>query len=149
MRTGRPRKPTALKIMHGTARKDRANPEEPQLAAPDITKPPKGMTRGAKAEWKRLASELVTAGVLTVGDVKVFQRYCEIVAKVEAYERMIRKVGIENSHSLGYANYLIKLQLQQKQYSETLGLTPSSRSGVKATKKSKDEDSAFLFGKSG
>ena len=125
-------------MLQGTHRRDRANASEPQLAEADVAKPPKGMTRRARAEWNRLAPDLAAAGILTVGDVRQFQRYCEIVAKVEEYERLIRQVGVESAHSLGYANYLLKLQLQQKQYAETLGLTPSARGRVQATPKVKD-----------
>src|SRR5690348_12747418 len=109
MRTGRPRKPTALKILQGTARRDRMNVDEPKLAPAPIA-PPRGMTGRAKQEWIRLCALLVTAGVITVGDTSTFESYCRLVAEVETYEKLIKRVGVESAHQLGYANYLLKLR---------------------------------------
>lgn len=57
-----------------------------------------------------------------------------MVGEVSAYEKLIKRVGRESAHKLGYANYLLKLRTQLRQQAAHLGLTPSSRSGVKAVK---------------
>jgi P27 family predicted phage terminase small subunit len=78
--------------------------------------------------------ELIKKGVLTVGDMNAFEQYCTLVGSVAEYEELITTVGLEQAHALGYANYLLKLRTQCRQAAAHLGLTPSSRSGVKAVK---------------
>jgi P27 family predicted phage terminase small subunit len=88
----------------------------------------------AKTEWVRLADELIAKGVLTIGDMHAFEQYCRLVGEVDSYEAQVKKVGLADAHKLGYANYLLKLRTQLRQQAAHLGLTPSSRSGVKAAK---------------
>jgi phage terminase small subunit len=82
-----------------------------------------------------------------------FEEYCRLVGEVDEYEKMINKVGRADAHKLGYANYLLKLRTQLRQQAAHLGLTPSSRSGVKAVKVvTKDAAAAKrdrFFGKTG
>lgn len=149
-RRGPQPQPTALKIERGNPGQRPLNHEEPELAAPETTIPA-GMTGRAKAEWLRLVEELTTKGVLTVGDMHGFEQYCTLVGDIDRYEKLIRKVGLEQAHALGYANYLLKLRTQCRQQAAHLGLTPSSRSGVKAvkvaTKDAKADKRARFFGK--
>lgn len=142
--------PTALKIERGNPGKRALNQDEPDIA-PAPMEPPAHLKGRALKEWKRLGPELVEKGVLTIGDLAVFETYCQLVADVDAYERLVRKVGKARAHFLGYANYLLKLRAQQKQYAAELGLTPSSRSGVKAAKSpaTVDPKRARFFGNGG
>jgi P27 family predicted phage terminase small subunit len=135
-RRGPPPKPTALKLERGNPGKRPLNTEEPELT-PATRKPPAGMKGRAKAEWTRLVDELITKGVLTVGDMHAFEEYCTLVGEVDHYEKEM----VHNrtaAHTLGYANYLLKLRTQLRQQAAHLGLTPSSRSGVKAVKVAAD-----------
>jgi P27 family predicted phage terminase small subunit len=132
-RRGPQPQPTALKLERGNPGHRPLNQDEPQLAAP-ASKVPVGLKGRAKAEWSRLVDELISKGVLTVGDMHAFEEYCTLVGEVDSYEKLIRKVGRETAHRLGYANYLLKLRTQLRQQAAHLGLTPSSRSGVKAVK---------------
>lgn len=88
----------------------------------------------ARTEWLRLAPELIEKGVLTTGDLVIFEQYCRLVGDVAEYEELVRTLGRPKAHRLGYVNYLLKLRAQLKQYAAELGLTPSSRSGVRAVK---------------
>jgi P27 family predicted phage terminase small subunit len=132
-RRGPQPQPTVLKLARGNPGKRPLNDAEPELAAATTTAP-KGLKGRAKSEWNRLADELVTKGVLTIGDMHAFEEYCRLVGEVDAYEKYIAKVGRAEAHRLGYANYLLKLRTQLRQQAAHLGLTPSSRSGVKAVK---------------
>ena len=125
--------PTELKLDRGVPSHHALNRDEPELAAPSSAVP-SGLIGRAKTEWVRLAEELISKGVLTVGDMHAFEEYCRLVGDVDEYEKLIRKVGREEAHALGYANYLLKLRNQCRQQAAHLGLTPSSRSGVKAVK---------------
>jgi P27 family predicted phage terminase small subunit len=133
MTRGRKPTPTALKLERGNPGHRPINAEEPVLAAASAIVP-SGLKGRARKEWTRLANELITKGVLTVGDMHAFEEYCTLVGEVDSYEKLIRRVGRETAHRLGYANYLLKLRTQLRQQAAHLGLTPSSRSGVKAVK---------------
>lgn len=132
-RRGPQPQPTVLKLARGNPGKRQLNHDEPDLAAASHAVPA-GVTGRAKKEWVRLVDELITKGVLTVGDMHAFEEYCRLVGEVDAYEKLITKVGRAEAHRLGYANYLLKLRTQLRQQAAHLGLTPSSRSGVKAVK---------------
>lgn len=125
--------PTALKLARGNPHQHALNHDEPDLAAATHAVPA-GMTGRAKKEWVRLVDELITKGVLTIGDMHAFEEYCRLVGEVDTYEKLITRVGRPESHRLGYANYLLKLRTQLRQQAAHLGLTPSSRSGVKVVK---------------
>src|SRR5687768_13401318 len=103
-RRGPQPQPTVFKIERGNPGRRPLNQEEPELAAPTAKVPP-ALTGRAKAEWIRLADELIAKGVLTVGDMHGFEQYCTLVGDIDRYEKLIRKVGLESAHSLGYANY--------------------------------------------
>lgn len=135
-RRGPQPQPTQLKIARGNPGRRPLNPDEPQLEAPSVAsrKPPASLKGRAKKEWIRLADELISKGLLTVGDLTTFEQYCRLVGDVDAYERLITRVGRARAHELGYANYLLKLRTQLRQQSAHMGLTPSSRSGVTPVK---------------
>ena len=57
------------------------------------------------------------------------------------YEALIEELGDQAASRLGYPNFLLKIRGQLKQYAAEYGLTPSSRSAVKA-KKPKDAAAA-------
>lgn len=133
-RRGTKNTPTALKIARGNPGHRAINHEEPELAPVADATPPAGLPKRALAEWKRLAPELIKSGVLTVGDLDTFETYCRLVADCVQVEALVKKHGIQVSQSQGYTGLLIKLRAQKKQYAAELGLTPSSRSGVKKVK---------------
>lgn len=126
-----------LKIARGNPGDHKLEPE-PQLpaatAAPaDATaeKHAPDLAGAALAEWDRLRQVLIDAGVLTTGDEAVFLQYCRLVGEIAEYETKVVKVELEDAHRLGYAGHLMKLRNQFRQFAAELGLTPSSRSGVK------------------
>ena len=72
-----PRKPTALKLLEGTDRKDRANPAEPKYEAVDRMEPP-GNLRDPRAieVWNELVGLLTGQRVLTVADGFALAELC-------------------------------------------------------------------------
>lgn len=134
--------PTALKLERGTPGHHKLNHDEPDLPQPATIKPPKGMTGKAKQEWIRLADLLVSRGVLTEGDMDAFEEYCHLVGDVDQYRRLAKRVGPSSAVSLGYASALNKLRTQKRQQAAHLGLTSTSRSGVKAAKVTATKDAA-------
>lgn len=140
-RRGPQPQPTVLKLARGNPGRRPLNHDEPELPAASRGVP-KGMTGKAKEEWVRLIDVLTDSGVLTVGDMDAFEEYCWIVGDVHEYRQLVRKVGKEQATAMGYANHLNKLRLQKRQQAAHLGLTPSSRSGVKSVGAVKKDEAA-------
>jgi P27 family predicted phage terminase small subunit len=140
--------PTALKLARGNPGKRPINQDEPELAAAAI-KPPTGLSRAARSEWMRLAPELIGAGVLTVGDNAVFREYCEIVGELETLRKLVKRTGHVDAKKLGYVRDLKDMRALLKQFAAELGLTPTSRSGVKKIKgkKATEEKRSRFFGR--
>ena len=132
-RRGPQPQPTVLKLARGNPGKRAINQDEPELA-PAGRAVPKGMTGHAREVWLRLVDELCDKGVLTVGDMDAFEEYCWIAGDVAAFRALIRKHGIAKAKAAGYVGDLNKLRTQLRQQAAHLGLTPTSRSGVKAVK---------------
>lgn len=138
-RGGPPPTPTALRLLRGNPGKRPINTEEPALERAN-TAPPKGLKGKARAEWVRLVDELVDKGLLSVAELEAFRAYCELVAEVDEYQRLIRRVGREDAHRLGYVGHLLKARTQLRQFMLALGLTPTTRSGVRAIKTAQTSD---------
>ena len=64
----------------------------------------------------------------------LFENYCRGLTDLRRYEIRARKAGPELAIAKGYAGMVVKLRAQVTQLQAQLGLTPSSRSGVKVTK---------------
>jgi phage terminase small subunit len=115
------RKPTALKMLHGTDRADRANPAEPQPAV-GAEPPPWLPKRGvARAAWNRLAPILSHLRVLTVADAEALALACDALAEYLAARD--DPDGWRHADS-AWKRYLYALR--------DFGLTPASRPKVSA-----------------
>ena len=141
MKTGRPRIPTALKLIRGTQRADRMNPNEPKPAV-DIPPAPAHLSDEARAEWERITPELAALGLLSRIDRASLAAYCEfwadfvqacaMCATKEGQDRKVIKAAtgtlIENPY------YTIKkrsAELMHK-FATEFGLTPASRTRINA-----------------
>src|SRR5262245_61164630 len=71
------RKPTPIKVLHGTARPDRTNPNEPHYSSPTSLEPPAWLDAEASGHWRLLAGKLAEAGVLTEVDAPLLAAACE------------------------------------------------------------------------
>lgn len=78
----RPRKPTPLKVLHGTTRSDRANPAEPKPADLSIrAKPPEWLGDRGKEAWADLLPVLHKMGVVTTADPMAFALLCDALGE--------------------------------------------------------------------
>ncbi len=130
-RTGRPPKPTRLKLLAGTARPGRMrNEPQPEIKAPRC---PGWLAPAAKSEWKRLAKTLVRLGVLTELDRGVFSSYCQSWAKWQEAERAIQKHGLVIRTKTGYVmqSPVVSIAKQERkamlEAGSELGLSPAAR----------------------
>jgi hypothetical protein len=75
----RPRKPAHLKIISGTARKDREAPPPVKLATLDaVPDPPEWLNERAANEWRRVAPILVANKLLTEAGLGPLAMLCAV-----------------------------------------------------------------------
>lgn len=152
-RTGRPRKPTHLKLLEGTFRKDRANSREPKPARGTPTCP-EWLGTAAKAEWRRIIPELRAMGILNRADRATIAAYCQAWSRWQECEAVIDAQGMTFMTEKGYVcqrpevTLAAKFSKLCKEYGAALGLNPQARSTVKVPeqKPADDKTGAFLFG---
>jgi len=133
----RPRKPTNLKILQGTYRPDRANPNEPQ---PEICIPeaPEFLSDRALQEWQRIAPILEKLGLLSQVDKMALAAYCAAVARLWQAEEQLKIEGLTVTNERGrrIKNPLVDVAnaaaKQISLFASQFGMSPSTRSSVKA-----------------
>jgi P27 family predicted phage terminase small subunit len=139
-------KPTNLKLIEGVSRKDRINQNEPKPMPVDINSDcPDWLLDDAKEEWKRLAPELKSLGILTRADIVAFAGYCQAYAKWKAAEQFLKKHGttykipkrdkdgkVISIYMAPFPEVAIaKASLEQiRMLAAEFGLTPSSRGRI-------------------
>jgi phage terminase small subunit len=117
-----PPKPTALKVLQGTDRRDRTNPAEPKPAKGAAK--PAGLSRGASAEWDRLAPMLERLGLLRETDALAFEDLCETTVR---WRQLRHKADFRAAVASDRAReHMLKLLMQ-------FGMTPSAATRVTAT----------------
>jgi phage terminase small subunit len=95
--------------------------EDSPKAMPSDGTPPAGLSDDALLEWNRVTPEIIRLGFFGVADVFALAVYCEACA---SFKDAIRH---------GDTSSQIRLSGIIRQYAMEFGLTPSSRSRMKAT----------------
>lgn len=90
---GRPRKPTALKVLHGTDRPDRSNPNEPSAQPLGDAPPPSWLKGRGRRAWAEVAAILTEMGVATVADRVALALLCDVYAEYIEARDAVRKLG--------------------------------------------------------
>lgn len=145
---GRKPKPTWLKEVAGNPGKRALPKNEPKLSV-KIPRPPAGMSEEAKRHWKVVAKQLADAGVMTEIDRDALVLYCECWSRWWDALQDIRKNGPVSTTHNGYrvpSPYIAianKAAEQMRHMLAEFGMTPSSRTRVTSTKKSKGEFDDF------
>jgi P27 family predicted phage terminase small subunit len=143
--TGRPPKPTAVKIAEGNPGHRPLNKREPK---PEVGAPPcpKDLIGPARKEWDRVVRLLKPTGVLARTDLAVLEMYCDSYATWKKTRAYIERLGplvktkqgnIIPNPAIGIANTQKKLVLR---FASELGLTPSSRARLTTPGGGDDED---------
>ena len=132
---GRKKKPTELKIIQGTFRKDRANLREPKVKGVLSAEPPAHLTDEQKEIW-RYALERAPYGLLKPLDLSVMEIWVVAYSLYKDAAIKVRESGQVVRSPSGYPivnPYLGNLNKQSvimlKAASE-MGFTPSSRSRI-------------------
>jgi phage terminase small subunit len=119
MRTGRPPKPTALKILQGNPGKRQLPKNEPIPPAGEVVRPRMG--KRAAGVWDRYAPMVEEMGLLTPVDVPAFAMLCALIAEAEFKPRDMP------------ANRIARMEALFGQF----GMTPSSRARLGGSGKQK------------
>jgi P27 family predicted phage terminase small subunit len=135
---GRKPIPTNLKLIRGTARPHRMNKDEPTppISAPE---PPAHLDERARSKFAELAAMLARCGVMTELDRDALARYCVIWCRwVDAEAEIKRKGPIVKTEAgnIIHSPYLAVANRSHRQLAQLegeFGLTPSSRSRVRAS----------------
>jgi P27 family predicted phage terminase small subunit len=138
---GRPPLPTHIKLVKGTARPHRLNPDEPKppLVVPE---PPSHLSEQEKAKFTSTAEMLVRRGVMTELDAGALARYAVAWCRWVDAEAEVKKRGlvvktnadfvIQNPF-LAVANRCMN---QMAQIESEFGLTPSARTRIRMEEQS-------------
>ena len=148
MTKGRKPKPTTLKLVTGTYRKDRANKDEPkpQLKIPS---PPDFLNADALQEWGRMSEKLYQLGMLAEIDRGIFAAYCQAFGRWAEAERLIKEKGflaktsngnIIQSPLVGIANKAMK---EMRDNAAIMGIPATMRTKVHPIQPQDDEETGF------
>ena len=136
--------PTNLKVLRGTAQPCRINEREPRPPKRKV-KMPAGLTENEKKHWKTIASDLEKAGILTILDTQALRLYCRAYAgwidanqKIDEYGPVIK--GKSGPSLSPYFRLSDKYFHQMLAILREFGMTPSSRTRIKADKDQPDDD---------
>lgn len=149
---GRKPKPTAVKLLEGNPGKRALNHAEPKPRVV-LPRPPEHLSDDEKAKWKATVKELYPLGLVTTIDKDALAMYCVIFVRWIKAEKMVREKGeiiktaagniIQNPY-LSIANRALD---QLNKLGAEFGMTPSSRSRVKADVMDPDQKlERMLFG---
>jgi P27 family predicted phage terminase small subunit len=135
--------PTNLKLLTGTARAHRLNPQEP---LPDVATPdaPEHLTEAALAEWDRIVLELFAMKLLTNLDRAALAAYCQAYGRWSSAETALARMAAHDAVTDGLIvktksgnliqNPLVgaanKAMADMVRYAAEFGLTPSARTRV-------------------
>lgn len=149
------KKPTALKVLHGTFRKDRALHNEfvPPPGAPVC---PPWLNPAAKAEWARIIPELAAHGLLSVIDGGALEAYCSNFALAVRYQRIADRAPLIKTRFGDHVPNPASAAARKhwalaRQFATEFGLTPSARTRINMPTKSDENErnkltETWLFG---
>lgn len=151
---GRPPKPTALKVLQGNPGKRPLNTEEPKPRALP-PKRPAWLTGEGKKKWDELVPELERLGLLTIVDGAALAALCQAWKDYVECINVIKKYGRTFATESGYLMPRPEVKIAEKAFqafkamSVEFGLTPSSRSRLKAPQAEQTEDEYEEFRRRG
>ena len=140
---GPSRKPTALRMIHGTRDKRKVRQE----AMPGgVAQMPDWLCEVAQSEWVRLSADLFKIGLLTKADEVEFAVFCQAYAELQEAEDALVKYGRTQVTKDGFERKSPWLSIRDEawkrihQAAQQFGLTPSSRTKIDVQEKSPIDD---------
>jgi P27 family predicted phage terminase small subunit len=134
-------KPTHLKLVQGNPGRRPLNQNEPQPRR-KMPSPPPELNDDAKREWRRVAKDLHSLGLLTWIDRAAMSAYCQAYGRWIVAERAVSEMAkrdllthglmIKTTNGNAVQNPLIgtanKAMHAMMRYASEFGMTPSARS---------------------
>lgn len=153
MRTGRPKKPDAIKKLSGTLQKCRQTQpvEAVQAMAPlSAAKPPAWLSPVAKKVFKEKAAQLISLRALTLLDIDMLAAYAAAYARmIDAIKQLEDGSIVTENYNKGLLSYAVSPFEKIKndaikivnQIGAQFGFTPASRASILASlPKNQDKD---------
>ena len=140
---GPARKPTALRIVHGT-RDKRKNTREPKPGG--VAQMPDWLCEVAQDEWVRLSADLFKIGLITKADEVEFAVYCQAYAELQEAEAALIKFGRTQVTKDGFERKSPWLSIRDEawkrlhQAAQQFGLTPSARTKIEIPTQTETND---------
>lgn len=133
-RRGPPPKPSKLKKLQGTYRKDRAAARE-LVAKPGVPPRPTWLNAEGKAEWDRVVPQLEALGILAVIDQSMLADYCTAhalaVNATKKYQREGMTIKVNGQLQKHPAVKIAQeARAQAARLAGEFGLSPSSRTRI-------------------
>jgi P27 family predicted phage terminase small subunit len=156
-RPGRPRKPTALRLIDGNPGQRGLNSREPVYNSPALPDPPDDLGEFGSAEWLRMGALLLKKRVMTEADWMGFHAYCVAVdiykkallahRRVEARDPvtfgLLMKTTNGNAVQSELSNLVVKWAKAMHTGLREFGLTPQARASLLAGEDDGDADEFF------
>jgi P27 family predicted phage terminase small subunit len=137
-RSGRKPLPTQLKLITGNPGRRPLNENEPKPRVA-LLRPPAELNDEGRIEWRRVARELYTLGILTTVDRAALFAYCQSYGRLMRAEREFAAAGgnllVRSKRDTAFLNPLISVanlhMANTIRYASEFGMTPSARSRIK------------------
>ena len=149
---GRPRKPTAIKVLEGNPGKRPLNINEPVYSgSPEM---PNWLNKEAKLEWNRIVPELDGVGLLQRVDLAMISGYCQAWGLYIEAEKILQEKGryydipkYTKEGELSYTFLQVRPEVatsntamtQIIKFCQEFGLSPSSRTRLTVAKEKQVE----------
>ena len=145
---GRPKTPTRIHVIRGTAKPCRMNPSEPD-PRPEVPPCPEYLAGPALVEWDRVTKEMEDNGMISLLDMAAVAMYCwywgrmvELAEEMQKDPRKLVKTEKGNVINHPLIGQWKKAAGELRKWAGELGLTPSSRPAVNGRKRV-DDDTPF------
>lgn len=135
------RKPSALKLLEGTDRPDRAMPLEPKLP-PELLPCPDRLEGEARQVWADLTAVLFRMGVLTVADPEALEELAKTIVELRELRVSIRQNGYTYESVTESGGRMVRPNPEMRLMSDAarrhlallgrFGMTPADRARVAA-----------------
>ena len=143
---GHNKKPSNLKVLHGTDQPCRTNENEPKPKSATVGKAPSGMDTYARKAWERLVPVLEPLEMLTEADIETFTILCNAYGRYERSIRRLKKVEKQVDH-LEDIDVIRKAEVSVEKAEQAyrmlaieFGLSPASRSRISVGTKAKEAE---------
>lgn len=140
---GRKPEPTKMRLARGNPSRLPVNENEPAPIPLDSSDAPTDMTKAQQKVWLKIVPLLKVNGVLSQTDIASIRRYCELTVTYNDCLKSCNKAGVTQEQETRYGirtlinpafNAMNKAATQLLRLEQEFGLTPASRTKVRADK---------------